>query len=470
MASASRTVAIVDQPAEAALHPTAFDGPLTKEGAVTETKLEAGAEEWTYPDGGLRAWSVVFGCFILSCAFMGSGLVFGVFQDAYHTEVFPDASVSTISLIGGVLSFCSLSTAYLAGALGDRYGYIRMVVIGCVLTFISVLGASFSTKLYQIFLCQGVSQGISQGISMPMYMALPSQWFLRKRALATGVAVSGAGIGGAIGSLIMRPLIAKLGYKHALLIYACINAFFTAIACMLLKVRTPPWQRTAKKRWLPRKVDGRFWSVFLGIMIAQFGYLVNAFTFSSPVHALTEPPFAKCPFYYITTYTKTVGGIPSGGNALIPVVPLVVINLCAAMGRIGAGQLADTFGSINVFFLSFFLGGILQMVFWPFTTSYASVITFGAAYGLTGGVFMTLVPPVCAKVFGMENLATITGLMVLANGPGQLAGPPLAGLIFSHTGDNWTYLAVFSGATMFVGSLLTLYVRFQQDKRIWAAV
>ena len=65
-----------------------------------------------------------------------------------------------------------------------------------------------------------------------------------------------------------------------------------------------------------------------------------------------------------------------------------------------------------VFFLSFFLGGILQMVFWPFTASYASVITFGAAYGLTGGVFMTLVPPVCAKVFGMENLATITGLMV----------------------------------------------------------
>ena len=171
----------------------------------------------------------------------------------------------------------------------------RMIVLGCVLTFVSVLGASFSTKLYQIFLCQGVFQGISQGISMPMYMALPSQWFLRRRALATGVAVSGAGIGGAIGSLIMRPLyvvlhpqrtselcspffffrIAKLGYRHALLIYACVNAFFTAIACMLLKVRPPPWQRTAKKRWLPRKVDGRFWSIFLGIMIAQFGYLVS---------------------------------------------------------------------------------------------------------------------------------------------------------------------------------------------------
>ncbi|TRM64860.1 major facilitator superfamily domain-containing protein [Schizophyllum amplum] len=436
-------------PAEGVLAHDAFVSPPSKENPTPDAKLESGNEEWTYPDGGLRAWSVVLGCFMLSCAFMGSGLVFGVFQDTYHTEVFPDVSVSTISLIGGILSFCSLTTAYVAGALGDRYGYMKMIVLGCILTFISVLGASFSTKLYQLFLCQGVFQGISQGISMPMYMALPSQWFLRRRAFATGVAVSGAGIGGAVGSLVMRPLIAKLGYKHALLVYACMNAFFTAIACLLLKVRTPPWQSSTKKRWLPAKVDGRFYSIFVGILIAQIGYL--------------------SPFYYITTYTRTVADL-SGGNTLLPVIPLVILNLCAAIGRIGAGQLADIFGAINVFFLSFFLGGILQMVFWPFTNSYASVIIFGAAYGLTGGVFMSLVPPVCAKVFGMENLATITGLMVLANGPGQLAGPPLAGLIFSATGDNWAYLAVFSGAAMFVGALCTLYVRFQQDRRIWAAV
>lgn len=129
--------------------------------------------------------------------------------------------------------------------------------------------------------------------------------------------------------------IAKLGYRHALLIYACVNAFFTAIACMLLKVRPPPWQRTAKKRWLPRKVDGRFWSIFMGIMIAQFGYLVSTLPPCRLACLLTERSTFpdQCPFYYITTYTKTVGGIPSGGNALIPVVPLVVINLCGTRLR-----------------------------------------------------------------------------------------------------------------------------------------
>ena len=73
MANTARTMpAVVDQPAEAALGPHAFVGPsTTKEGGtVTEKKLEVSVEEWTYPDGGLRAWSVVFGCFILSCAFM----------------------------------------------------------------------------------------------------------------------------------------------------------------------------------------------------------------------------------------------------------------------------------------------------------------------------------------------------------------------------------------------------------------
>lgn len=66
-----------------------------------------------------------------------------------------------------------------------------------------------------------------------------------------------------------------------------------------------------------------------------------------------------------------------------------------------------------------------------------------------------------ALVFGTDVDA-----QVLANGPGQLAGPPLAGLIFSHTGDNWAYLAVFSGATMFIGSLLTLYGEYSVLPRL----
>ncbi|KAJ7839492.1 hypothetical protein B0H13DRAFT_1533866, partial [Mycena leptocephala] len=53
---------------------------------------------------------------------------------------------------------------------------------------------------------QGCLLGFSMGISMPLYMALPSQWFFRRRGLATGIAVGSSGLGGGIESLIVRTL------------------------------------------------------------------------------------------------------------------------------------------------------------------------------------------------------------------------------------------------------------------------
>lgn len=80
-------------------------------------------EEWTYPDGGFRAWLVVLGCFMMACScmyvnhtrlyprslvdlvFRGWGLVWGVVQDYYHTNMFPETSLSVLSLAGGLMNF-----------------------------------------------------------------------------------------------------------------------------------------------------------------------------------------------------------------------------------------------------------------------------------------------------------------------------------------------------------------------------
>ncbi|KIY46612.1 MFS general substrate transporter, partial [Fistulina hepatica ATCC 64428] len=411
-------------------------------------------EEWTYPDGGLRAWLVVLGCFILS----GSGLCWGqfssfvsrqhhdiadaaagVFQEYYKNHVFTDTTLGTLSLVGGILSFCSMTTSYLAGGLGDRYGYKKMIALSCMLTFLSILGASFMTKLWQIFLFQGVFQGISQGLSMPLYLALPSQWFLHHRALASGISVSGAGIGGACYSLVLRPLLTRLGYRKTLLVYACINAVLSLIAYCLLRVRFPPGEKAAKKRWLPRHVDLVFASLAGGMLFSQFGYL--------------------SPFYYMTSYTEAK--VPSlNEESLVPTIPLVIVNLCAGIGRIGCGMIADACGPINMFMLGLIFGGILQLVFWTFATSFGSIIAFDALFGVLGTSFIGLLPAVCARVFGTEGLATITGLLVLFSGPGQLAGPPIAGVIYAASGDNWQMLSIFSGAMMLAGGLCVLYGKF----------
>lgn len=50
------------------------------------------------------------------------------------------------------------------------------------------------------------------------FMTLPSQWFSRRRGLATGITVSGTGFGGGVYSLIMRAILPKLGYRNSLFV------------------------------------------------------------------------------------------------------------------------------------------------------------------------------------------------------------------------------------------------------------
>jgi hypothetical protein len=71
--------------------------------------------------------------------------------------------------------------------------------------------------------------------------------------------------------------------------------------------------------------------------------------------------------------------------------------------------------------------------------------------------FLGLLPVVCAQLFGLNDLATITGFMVLANSPGQLSGASIGGAVFAGSGGNWTAVSLYSGCMMLLGSSFVLY-------------
>ncbi|KAJ7621573.1 major facilitator superfamily domain-containing protein [Mycena polygramma] len=411
-----------------------------------EELVQAGEEdEWTYPDGGVRAWLVVGGCFIMA----GWGLVWGVFQDFYHTNRFSEASVSILSLVGGVFCFSMNFVSYLFGAIGERYGYKRMIALSCVLAYLCFLASAFATKLYQVFLFQGCLLGFSFGISMPLYMALPSQWFHRRRGLATGIALAGSGLGSGIVSLIVRFLLSRLGYRNTMLIYSNACAVLWTIAWFMMAERRAPGYENIKKRWLPRTVGPVFYSIALSVFFSIFGYL--------------------SPYFFVSSFVKDV--VPTlDPKSILVVVPLVSMNISAGVGRILAGRMADRFGPINMFFTSFFLGGLSQIFIWTFAQSYAVVIVFSVVYGLVGCWFAGLLPVVCAQLFGLNDLATITGFMVLVNAFGQLSGASIGGAVFSGSGGDWRAVSLYSGCVMLFGSSFVLYARFSHDRRIWARV
>lgn len=85
-----------------------------------------------------------------------------------------------------------------------------MIALSSIVTYLCLLASAFSTKILHIFLFQSVFMGLAQGLGYPLYISMPSQWFLKKRGFATGLALSGSGIGAGIGSLIVRALYVSL--------------------------------------------------------------------------------------------------------------------------------------------------------------------------------------------------------------------------------------------------------------------
>lgn len=66
-------------------------------------------------------------------------------------------------------------------------------------------------EYYQFMLAQGILYGIGSALMFTPIMTVPSQWFARRRALATAVAVTGSGLGGTLWPIAIRRMIDQIG-------------------------------------------------------------------------------------------------------------------------------------------------------------------------------------------------------------------------------------------------------------------
>ncbi|KAG8905735.1 hypothetical protein FRB99_008372 [Tulasnella sp. 403] len=351
-------------------------------------------DEEEYPEGG-RGFSVPL-CFTSTDAVCAAeSLVWGVFQAYYKQHVLPDASDTTLSLLGTLQNMVMTFTAFISGKLGDRYGYKPFILIGSVTSCIGLLSAAFSTKLWQFFITQGLIPGLSNGMIFPMIVSYPSMWFKKKRALATGIVIAGSSFGGGAGSLIVRAMLTKIGLRYTLLSYFAINLVLDVVAFSLLKSRGPS-RRVERIEWVDRSMFKNlvFWSLALCLLFTDFGYL---------------PPIV-----FLTTY---VGDKVSTASPQLTAAPTAVMNFSSAIGRTVVGLTADRIGVTNAFIGSIVISSLSQLILWNLAEGYVLIMISSVLVGAFGGCFISLLAPVTAQLFGTEKLATLSGLLILFNLP-----------------------------------------------------
>ena len=229
--------------------------------AVEDDAISVIEKEVLPPDGGLHAWLVVVGTFLVHLTVDGTLSSFGVFLATYSTPSltigtsFATTSATVLSLIGSFAAGCTEIFGILTGRLAEsRVGYRAMMMLGTVVLTVALILASFSTQAWQLILTQGFLFGLGASMCFAPSLAVPSHWFSRRLGLAAGFAVAGSGIGGLAFSPLIQTLINRFGVAWALRVIAAVLFVLNSVASYLCKARLPRRQRASERfNWKPLK-------------------------------------------------------------------------------------------------------------------------------------------------------------------------------------------------------------------------
>ncbi|KAF9579245.1 hypothetical protein BGW38_004574 [Lunasporangiospora selenospora] len=388
------------------------------------------------PDGGY-GWVVVATCFLNNFAMLGIMFSWGIFQQLYTDEVFP-GQVSAVSWIG-TLAF---GVMYIVGGFfslfGAKIGYRTMILTGSVFVSGGCVAASFSTEIWHFYLSQGILYGLGAAMANPCILAAPSQWFLKKRGLASGIGISGSGVGGLVFSVLIEKLNASIGFRQCLRVLAGIVFVSMVTSGLFIRQFSPTGTKAVhvSRKDLETMRQPAFLLMIAGVMMTSFGYF-------SPLNLL--------PSYAVDhNLSKAQGAMINS-----------LLNGASFFGRFIGGLFGDRFGLVNLTLFCVTASALTTLVIWMFASSLPVLIVYVILYGLMGGGFISLLAPVLAEQLGTSCLTILVGFTFGVNGIGSMLGTPIATALMTESGGQKNYKAsiAFIGGTMAAGSLVFLYMR-----------
>ncbi|ORY90012.1 major facilitator superfamily domain-containing protein [Syncephalastrum racemosum] len=321
------------------------------------------------------------------------------------------------------------------------------MAIGTVLAPIGLVLASFTTQIWQLYLTRGLMFGLGGSCAFASCVTLPSQWFYKNRGLATGIAVAGGGIGGVIFSSLTRYLITELGYRNALRVIALICFGALCLATGLLRSRWRP----------PPSTSQGFLGVFWDRSMAT-----SSFAFCLVFSVIVTFSYMG-PFFLAPSYVLHLSEDAQLGSVLLSI-------MCGmnAISRVFLGFVSDRLGKCNTLFICTLVAGLLVTLIWQYSNGYGSFTVFCVLYGLTGGGWVSLLPPLIAQIVGVKHIQRGLSLCYFVSVFGNLSGPPIIGHL--QTSYGWTAAIQFTGAVTLVSSLIMLIVRFTMQQKVIAYV
>ncbi len=362
-------------------------------------------------------WVVVAAAFAITFVGFGSAYTFSAFVESLQRDF--GASRGSVSLVFSLAGFLYFALGVVSGPLADRWGARSLAMLGMLLVGAGLALASAARSIFEVYAAYGLGVGLGVGCAYVPAIGAVQRWFVKRRGLASGLAVSGIGVG----TLVMPPLaswlIDLLGWRNA---YLVLGGFAAIIGVgMSWLIADDPRDRGTGPDGVPPKANASG----PGRAGASIGEAIRSPQFAGLYAACLISSFGVfVPFVHLVPYA-----LDHHIDQSAAVLLLGVIGVGSTVGRFFLGGFADRLGR-NSFLLAMFIGMAAALTIWVIATGFWSLAVFALLFGVFYGGWVAILPAVVMDHFGGRNVSGIIGFLYTSVAIGTLVGPSTAGFIF----------------------------------------
>jgi MFS family permease len=306
----------------------------------------------------------------------------------------------------------------IAGAIADRFGILRVIVVGALLYAGGLLMMRYAATPLSLDLGTGVLIGFGlSGCSFNLVLSAFSKLLPPERR---GIALGAGTAAGSFGQFLFAPfgvaMIDNFGWQSALTVFALLMLLIVPLS---LALSTPPTTSS--------NVPAADQQSFKTALAEAFGHRS---------YVLLVLGFFTCGFQlaFITVHLPAYlsdRGVSSQTGAWV----VAAIGLFNIIGSLSVGWLQSKYPKRYILSLIYLARAMSIVAFISFPITTVSAIVFGAATGLT---WLSTVPPTSALValmFGTRWFATLYGFAFVSHQFGGFLGAWLGGIVFEKFGS-----------------------------------
>ncbi len=367
-----------------------------------------------------------FVTFAVSAALMHS---YSVFLVAFLEEF--RWSRAETSLAFSISALVSGASAPFVGALVDRLGPRRLVLLGGTVLTLGLLGSGYVHALWQIVVLYGVLMTLgANGLGLVVFVPVLSRRFVSNRGMAISIVQSANGFARAVSAPLAQLVISAIGWRHAYFAQAALMGALVWPLAALFRRDEPPLPAAAASASPPgagaaaARAARRDWTLADAMATSHFWLLFTVYlctglgSFFVSLHQLAFAVDAGFDKLYAATVLGIGAFLSVGGT-------IVTGTVSDYIGRELSALLAYAVSIVGVICALFITGPEHAWLLW----------LHACCFGLTWGARGPAVTAKTADLFPGPHLGRILGVITVGTGIGSAVGAWAAGWIFDVFGS-----------------------------------